>query len=162
LVCRCTARRSCYPGFGCRTRRLERRFIGYPIRAERSSAAPFEAWRRSQVVLSSNCECLRVRLVDMPLYARNVDRRTAEASGLATGQLRRQFATGLPHGVFPDTVRRPMACRDGQAGAVAPGVIARSACWNGSNRPWRDGCCFRKPTSTPVVDWACEMTSPPS
>jgi hypothetical protein len=34
--------------------------------------------------------------------------------------------------------------------------------WNGSNRPWRDGCCFRKPTSTPVVNWACEMTSPPS
>jgi hypothetical protein len=49
------------PGFGCRTRRLERRFIGYPIRAERSSAAPFEAWRRLQVVLSSNCECLHVR-----------------------------------------------------------------------------------------------------
>jgi DNA invertase Pin-like site-specific DNA recombinase len=62
----------------------------------------------------------------------------------------------------PDTGRRPMACRDGQAGVVAPGVIARSACWNGSNRPWRDGCCFRKPTSTPVVNWVCEMTSPPS
>jgi hypothetical protein len=45
-----------------------------------------------------------------------------------------------------------MACRDGQAGAVAPGVIARSAGWNGSNGPWRDVCRFWKPTSRQVVN----------